>query len=312
MLRLPAILSILVLVAPAGCTMTRHQTVIIRSEPAGAAVSRSDDGSWLQLGTTPLEIRQAYTVTTSRDGSTYGLPVVGLGGILMLTGGGFLLMGEEMIGVKGAIGTLAGGAVTALIGWLMLALMTDEEATTKTYSLSLDGFEERRFTLRAPGDAVASFSLRPLRNESAVARDKPVVAVFDVSDPGGWLGGELIEALSATLAAALVESGAFHLVPREQVRQRIREAKGESFQPAYDEKLQIELGKALSAQRTLVTQVIRVGQGCALSATFFDLKTEIAGKGTLVESGCAPEDLLAALHQVVARLVEQEAMPGAR
>lgn len=385
---------VLSLAMPAGCTTTRHQTVDLRTEPSGAAVYRQEAGVWQRLGTTPMEVSQGYTAATSQDGRYYGISILGLGGVMVLSGGGFLLMDSELISVEAAIGTLASGVATCLIGWLLTAVLTDETPTTRQYAVALDGFEEKQFSLKAPGKDAAFYELTPawysgygirsgaeLTGEAAVPRlipaladprpavrlqavaafaamtradlrakkaleevaradadpavrrlagealrklrfvrmaaapagggAAPVVAVFDVFDPSGRFDPKVVETLSATLAAILAETGAFRLVPREQVRERLRRSKGDSYRQAYDEGSQIELGKALAAQRTLATQLLRVGHGCAISATFFDLKTETAGAGALVETGCGEKELLAALRRVVQKLMEQEADPAA-
>lgn len=389
MLRFRQIALLVALTAQAGCTMTRHHDVKLRTEPSGATVYRVDAGEKTRVGTTPMEISQEYTATTSELGNYLGFGFFFFGGITAVAGGALLTMGPEFESVESSLGTLGAGVGMCLIGWLLVSVLTDETPTNRAYAVALDGFEEKEFELEVPGEDRVVFELDPawyarygirssaeLTGESAVARlipaladprpavrqqavaafasmsradarakralqdvaradpdpdirrlaeaalrklrfvqmaavpagggETPVVAVFDVFDPGGNFEPGLIQTLSTTLAAVLAETGAYRLVPREQVRAQVRKAKGESYRRAYDESSQIEMGKALSARKTLATQLLRVGRGCALSATFFDLETETAGAGALVETGCSEEELLGAVRQVVRKLMEQE------
>lgn len=100
----------------------------------------------------------------------------------------------------------------------------------------------------------------------------------------------------------LTESGKYSVVPRDQLRQRLLDEKKGSYRPCMDESCQIELGKALAANLTLSTTLIKVGGKCAVAANLFDLKTETAQKGASVETGCEPKALLSAMKKIAAQL----------
>jgi hypothetical protein len=69
-----------------------------------------------------------------------------------------------------------------------------------------------------------------------------------------------------------------------------------------DERCRIELGKALSAEKTLATTLIQVGSKCAVTSNLFDLKTETTEKGASVETGCSPDELLGAMKSIAGQL----------
>src|SRR5262249_41056226 len=128
-----------------------------------------------------------------------------------------------------------------------------------------------------------------------VARDGPaevsVLAVFELitSDPGVQ---PILEQLTDYLATRLAETGRYRIVPREQLRRVLVEQKKESYGDCIDESCQIELGKAVAAQLSLRTQLLRVGAECALSATMYDLKFEATSSGASVRTPCDVDKLM--------------------
>lgn len=136
----------------------------------------------------------------------------------------------------------------------------------------------------------------------ALRADRPVIAVFDVEDASGTLDAPAIEQLTEYLAARLTSEGSYAVVPRSQLRARLREEKADTLEPCYDEACQIELGKAVAASKTVATKLLRVGSDCAFAATLFDLRNETAERATTVDTACGTEGLLDAIAQVATRL----------
>lgn len=129
-----------------------------------------------------------------------------------------------------------------------------------------------------------------------------IVAVFDVEDATKKLDSELVSQLSSYVAVRITEVAGYRVVPRDQLRARIREEKAEGFKACYDESCQLELGKALAAQKSLATKIMRVGTGCTLSATLYDLETETTERGATAKSACEPEALMGAVDRLVGQL----------
>jgi hypothetical protein len=133
-------------------------------------------------------------------------------------------------------------------------------------------------------------------------QQKVIVAVFDIQDTTGNIGTQDQVKFTNYLGTLLAQTGKFKVVPRDQLRARLFEEKQGTYKQCYEESCQIELGKALAAQKTLATTVIRVGNRCAVTANLFDLRTETAEKGALVHTGCTLNELLNAMPLIAGQL----------
>ncbi|HOX42433.1 MAG TPA: hypothetical protein PK668_02495 [Myxococcota bacterium] len=129
-----------------------------------------------------------------------------------------------------------------------------------------------------------------------------VLAVFDVQDASRNLDQDTLVQLTTYLSTLLVQDGRFSVVPRDQLRLQLLDEKKGSYRQCMEEGCQIELGKALAAQGTLSTTLIKVGGKCVITSTLFDLKTETARRGATAETGCATEELLEAMRQIARQL----------
>ncbi len=130
----------------------------------------------------------------------------------------------------------------------------------------------------------------------------PFVAVFDVEDRSGLLDARTIAALTDQLATKLVEQRAFRVVPATDLRARLVEAKKASYGACIDERCQIELGKAVAADRTLSARVIKVGETCTVNGTLYDLKTEATDRAASVRGSCSVEALVEAIDALATKL----------
>lgn len=156
----------------------------------------------------------------------------------------------------------------------------------------------------APGLAGAALAVAAT-SKSQGPRKREVLAVFDIQDVSGRLDEKTLGQLTAYLAASMTNSGPFDLVPREQLRERLVDEKKAGYRACFDTACQIELGRALAAQKTLATQLIQVGEKCAVVSSLYDLKSETSKAAATVETGCAEGDLLGALKQVTEKIADQ-------
>lgn len=140
---------------------------------------------------------------------------------------------------------------------------------------------------------------------AAFATATPVVAVFDLEDRGTGLPAETLEALSDVLAARLVESQRFRLVPRDELRERLLAEKAESHRPCYAAACQIEIGKAVAAEVALAGRVVRVGDACHVNLHLYDLREETSRRAATARSDCDERSVLEALDAAAARLTER-------
>lgn len=135
----------------------------------------------------------------------------------------------------------------------------------------------------------------------AVADGGPIVALFDMEDKGSGLEKQVIGNLVDYLAARLTEGG-YQIVPPEQIRLRIRSEKKESYKSCFDQGCQIELGRELSAQKTLATKILRIGDTCQVTAVMYDLKRAATERAATAESKCEVNQLLGAVKQIASNL----------
>jgi len=136
----------------------------------------------------------------------------------------------------------------------------------------------------------------------AVARRPPVVAVFDIHDASGRLDRKDLDQLTDYLTTCLTEARKARVVPREQLRSRLQQEKAGAYAACFEESCQIELGRAVAAEKSLSTTLLRVGKKCAVTVNLYDLKTETAERGATQEGGCALDDLMVAIKAVAAKL----------
>jgi len=129
---------------------------------------------------------------------------------------------------------------------------------------------------------------------------KRILAVLDIEtqalDPAA--AAELTDYLSTQIAAR----GLYRLVPRTMIRAELMNAKAGTFEPCFDEACQIELGKALAAEKTLAPRLVRIGDACALTATVFDLRTETTERAASERSACDAQALFSSVDQLVAKM----------
>ena len=147
--------------------------------------------------------------------------------------------------------------------------------------------------VRTPGPAV--LVRRP-------ASERPIVAVFDVEDRGAGLADETRVRFGDYIATQLAATGRYQVVPRDQLKQRLRDQKKDSYKACYEQSCQIEIGREIAAQKSLSSQVMRLGSRCTVTSVIYDLKRSVSEGGATSEGGCTEDDIVSSLRTVVAKL----------
>jgi len=148
--------------------------------------------------------------------------------------------------------------------------------------------------------------LRRGRRAGAAAPAAParraIVAVFDVEDQAQVLRATALAQLTEYLATKVTQAG-FQVVPRDQLRTRLSAEKRQSYRSCFEQRCQIELGRALAAQKSLATKLLRVGGQCVLTAQLYDLKSETAERAASAKSAsCGEGALLGAIDELARQL----------
>ncbi len=133
-------------------------------------------------------------------------------------------------------------------------------------------------------------------------RKRVIVAVFDIEDRGADISAGMLGRLSDYLAMKLAATGAFQVVPRDQLKKRLVEQKKESFKQCYDQSCQIEVGKEMAAQKSLSTMVAKLGSRCVVTAVLYDLRKAASEGGASAKGGCSEDGIVETLEKVVEQL----------
>jgi len=138
--------------------------------------------------------------------------------------------------------------------------------------------------------------------QAAVGGEKHIIAVFTIEDRGAKLATDVQERLSDYLASTIAASGKFQVIPRSLLKERLGLQKTESYKACYDQSCQIELGKELAAEKSLSTQIIKLGATCSVTAVIYDLKTSASEGGASAEGGCTEDEIARSMKNVVAKI----------
>ncbi len=147
----------------------------------------------------------------------------------------------------------------------------------------------------------AALAFGGLASTAVRARDGAILAVFDMEDRGAGLAPETLTNLTDYLAVLMAEGG-YQVVPRDQIKARLKAQAAESMKDCYDQSCQVELGRELAAQKTLATQIFKIGSMCRVTGTMFDLRKAATDKAASTKSKCTEEDLGEALEKIAKKL----------
>jgi hypothetical protein len=318
--------SLLLLTACRSTVVEQHvQRIQVATEPPAALIRVEDSNGIATVGASPLEIERPYKVTRQEfDHKCWNTPLVATGasvlGLIVGSAQGWDTKGSTS-GLAVASGiALGGGLITAVFGAIFCgasestAGRTEVEPKAERIKLiaSREGFLDEARVVSVPGknqtvriELTSRGPSGPPPGEPKAAEPSrppaPIVAVLEIEDGRGRLEPRALDQLSEYLATKLA-SGGYQVVPRDRLRRRLLLSKAEGYRPCVDESCQIELGKAVAAQKTLATKVLGVGAECTLTSTLYDLRLEVAERAALARSACDTEALVAGIDRLVSEL----------
>jgi len=127
------------------------------------------------------------------------------------------------------------------------------------------------------------------------------VVIFPITVRGANLTPEQVRSLRSYLTTRLTMA-TIGVMPESDIRHKLNELKIRSWDDCYDDQCRIDLGKALSADRTLTVEIFKENRKCRMTATMYDIRTEIsiAAGDTLVD--CTIADLRAGIIEITGQL----------
>jgi|GEM_PF-6972703 hypothetical protein len=130
----------------------------------------------------------------------------------------------------------------------------------------------------------------------------PRIAIFQVEDQTMALKPRVLRQLTNYLSSQIAEGGNFLVVPGSKIRERLLAKKKASYKACVDEKCQIEIGRELAANKSLSTQILKLGSKCVVIATLYDLRAAATERSTSQKGGCGADALVTSLEKTVAKL----------
>jgi hypothetical protein len=299
-----------------GCTtvesVSHTQTLDIHAQPADAEIWRVEGGERTAVGVGQAKVKAGYVERVLEfDRSCWITALVGAAASLF--GASLALWNETRpTAVTGGV-LLSLGSVTAAaaLGACVAGAQVDGRVVSPaehvTFVASKPGYAERAVTLALPlVREDISIRLEPMPPSSLdpprVRDDRRVVVIFDLEDRSQILESSERSQLGEFLAAQVAATTRFRVVPREVLRAKLVRDKEASFRACFDEKCQVELGKALAAQDALATRLMPLGDRCVLTALLYDLRAEATSKGSSVNIDCDAGAVLLGLSTLAARL----------
>ena len=134
---------------------------------------------------------------------------------------------------------------------------------------------------------------------NATAQPAHIIAVFDIESRDVPIGAAAMVDLNDYMFVRLAAAG-FKLTPQSQVRDRVVQLKAESHQDCFDQSCQIDLAKAVAAQKALASKLRKYGDSCSLQSVIYDLRTETTDDGAEAQGPCTVAGIKASIDRVVA------------
>jgi hypothetical protein len=237
----------------------------------------------------------------------------------------FTVLGKHGTQAKGALPALEKMATNETWGWyaiqcigkigypakstMDLLKLLSEQGPDATKDIALETYKKLKVLGFAQGVAA---NPNPLPETKVVQPVLPkvkkktniIIAVFDVEDVSNVFKKRVLNQLTIYLMNQVTIHAGFRVIPREQLKKRIAEQKGASYKKCFDESCQIELGRALAAQKTLSTQLLKVGKQCMVVSNIFDLKTETTEKAASAKTNCTETALVGALEAIAQQIAQ--------
>jgi hypothetical protein len=158
---------------------------------------------------------------------------------------------------------------------------------------------------------LAAIALVGYAPPSEAAPRRVIIAVFGVQDPSGRFTASELEQLTTYFATELARGEVYHVVPQSQLRDALKNLKAGSYSACYDEQCQIEIGREVAAEKSVMTQILAVGSKCAVTSTLWDLRKAASERATRVKVNCDPDSLVAGLEQTATDLKADSTMAAA-
>lgn len=137
---------------------------------------------------------------------------------------------------------------------------------------------------------------------SGTAQPAPVVVVFDIETKRLQLDAELLAGLGDHLATLLTRSGRYQVVPRAEVKSRLKNQQRETYKKCYDQSCQVAIGRELAAEKTVSTQIMRLGERCTVNITIYDLQRATTEAAASRSAGCGEQAVVESLEGAAAEL----------
>ena len=98
----------------------------------------------------------------------------------------------------------------------------------------------------------------------------------------------------------------FQVVPRSDLKKRLVQQKAKSHESCSDESCQIEIGRELSAQKTLSSQLIKLGSKCKVTLTLYNLMKATSEAGPAISVSCNEDGVIESLKKAVKHLMRKK------
>jgi F0F1-type ATP synthase membrane subunit c/vacuolar-type H+-ATPase subunit K len=144
---------------------------------------------------------------------------------------------------------------------------------------------------------------RTRRQSRRPAGKAVIIAVFDIEDRGAKLAKDTLLRLSDYLAVQIAATGAYQVIPRDKLKERLVRQKRASYRQCYAQSCQIEIGKELAAQKSLSTMVVKLGSKCNVTSVLYDLRKAASEGGASASGRCDEDGIVGSLETVVRKLV---------
>lgn len=139
----------------------------------------------------------------------------------------------------------------------------------------------------------------------AAAARAAIVAVFDVEASRLKLGAELRRSLADSAATQLAASTHYRVVPRSQIKARLKRSKHASYRACFDAACQVEIGRELAAQKSLAITIAKLGSSCSVRVVLYDLKQATSEKAALAAGRCNEDGYVLALKKAIGELMQK-------
>ncbi|HPV03129.1 MAG TPA: hypothetical protein PLC24_01025 [Myxococcota bacterium] len=127
------------------------------------------------------------------------------------------------------------------------------------------------------------------------------VMVFPIDARGSNLNTAQVSQLMSYLTTRLTMVQ-ISVMPESDIRSMLKTLKLQSYDDCFDDRCRIELGKALSADKTLSVQILHEDEQCRMTATMYDIRREISVAAADTATGCRMPDLRSGIAVIASQL----------